>query len=179
MKNIKIVGIVGSLREESYNHFSLMALKDFFKENITFEILDIKSIPFFNEDLEENIPEEVVDFKEKIANANAVIIVAPEYNFSIPGVLKNALDWASRPSYPFDGKVVAIMSASLSVLGGVRMQYHLRQVLLAMNANVLNRPEVFISSCNEKFDNNGKLIDEKTKQVLKKFVDNLIENIEN
>lgn len=174
---MKIVGIVGSLRKESYNKYALEYVKEILNDDVSFEILDISSIPMFNEDLESNIPESVKEFKEKISEADAIIISTPEYNFSIPGVLKNALDWASREPYPFDEKKVAIMSSSIGVLGGARMQYHLRQVLLSLNADVIREPEVFIMKCDSKFDESGKLIDEFAKKNIKDLVENLLKSI--
>jgi chromate reductase len=109
--------------------------------------------------------------RDKIASADAVLIVTPEYNYSIPGVLKNAIDWASRPpSQPFDGKPIAIMGASPGMLGSARAQYHLRQCFVFLNGMVMNRPEVMISAANTKFDEAGNLTDQGTRDFIQKFL---------
>src|SRR5690606_27750516 len=112
-------------------------------ENINFEIYEgIGDFPLFSQELEKDMPEVVQDFKRRVKEADAVLIVTPEYNYSIPGFLKNALDWASRPAddNSFDGKPGAIMSASPGMLGGARAQYALRQVCVYMNVHLINRP---------------------------------------
>lgn len=178
MHKINIIGISGSLRKESYNTSVLKFIKESMSEKINMDIVDISSIPLFNEDLENNTPEAVRILKEKINKCDAVIISTPEYNFSVPGVLKNALDWISRGEFKvMDGKPTAIMSASLSVLGGARVQYSLRNVLLSLNAKVLNRPEVFIMNANEKFDEKGTIIDERTKKSIQKIINVFLEEI--
>lgn len=108
------------------------------------EIIDIEGVPLFNQDLEEKMSEKVKEFKAKIKAADAILIVTPEYNYSVPGVLKNAIDWASRPygDNSFGGKPVAVMSASQGMLGGARAQYHLRQTFVSLNIHPVNRPEV-------------------------------------
>ena len=129
---------------------------------MTLEIFEIEGIPAFNQDLEGDIPKKVKEFKSKIREANAILIATPEYNYSVPGVLKNAIDWASRPygDNPFDGKPVAIMSASVGMLGGSRAQYHLRQIFVFLNMYPVNGPEVIVPFAQDKFDATGKLIDD-------------------
>ncbi|HHW68775.1 MAG TPA: NAD(P)H-dependent oxidoreductase [Tenericutes bacterium] len=180
MKKIKIVGITGSLRQASYNKASLLAIKKLFENKIDFEILNLEAIPFFNEEMESgNIPDSVVDMNNKFKEADGIIIATPEYNFSYAPALKNALDWASRNNdYPLSGKPTAIYSCSMSLLGGVRAQYHLRQVAVALNMDVINKPEVCVMSCHKKFDGNLNLIDEQTIEMLKKLVETLIQKIE-
>ena len=111
----------------------------------------------------------MVEFKQKIKTADAILIVTPEYNYSVPGVLKNAIDWASRPSgnNSFQGKNAAIMSASIGMLGGARAQYHLRQSFVTLDIYALNKPEVFVTFAAQKFDAEGRLVDEKTREVVK------------
>lgn len=157
-----IIGFTGSLRRNSYNKAALFAAKEMLPEGVELEILDISNLPFFNEDVEaQGVPQSVVEFKNKLSAADAVLISAPEYNYSIPPVLKNALDWASRgPDLPLYGKPLAIMSASLGMFGGARAQYHLRQVCVVLNLLPLNTPEVFIINASTKFDEDGKLTDE-------------------
>lgn len=173
---IKIIGFTGSLRVKSYNLAVLRAATEMLPEGVTMEIVDLSPIPFFNEDVEaEGVPQVIVDFKEKLAEADAILISTPEYNYSIPPVLKNALDWASRgPELPLSGKPLAIMSASPGMLGGARVQYHLRQVCVKLDLQMLNNPEVFITSANKKFDLDGKLIDEYTRKSIAKLLQALI-----
>ncbi len=171
-KNIKIVGFTGSLRRNSYNKATLRAAQGLLPAGTSLEIVDLAPLPFFNEDLEaEGIPQVVADFKQKIAAADALLIVTPEYNYSIPPVLKNALDWASRGGEsPLSGKTTAIMSASTSMFGGARAQYHLRQVGVILNLEILNKPEVFIMTAHTKFDQNGKLTDEFSRNAITKLL---------
>ncbi len=177
---IKIIGFTGSLRVKSYNLAALRAAAELLPEGSTLEIVDLSPIPFFNEDIEaEGVPQVIVDFKEKLATADAILISTPEYNFSIPPVLKNALDWASRGTdLPLSGKPLAIMSASPGMLGGARVQYHLRQVCVKLNLQTLNNPEVFITHANKKFDQEGKLMDDFTKASMTKLLQALIDKIQ-
>jgi len=172
---IRILGIAGSLRKDSYNKALLRAAVQLAPKSAVIETFDLEGIPPFNQDLETQLPEKVKDFKAKIRAADAILIVTPEYNYSIPGVLKNAIDWASRP-YPdnaFDGKPVAVMGASTSMLGTARAQYHLRQCFVFLNMHPTNLPEVFITFAREKFDENGELKDENTKKLIVKTLENL------
>ncbi|MEM2373429.1 MAG: NAD(P)H-dependent oxidoreductase [Thermoproteota archaeon] len=152
------------MRKGSYNRALLRAAAELMPRNAKLEIFDIEGIPLYNQDFENDVPAKVKEFKEKIRRADAILIATPEYNYSFPGVLKNAIDWASRPpgDNSFEGKPVAIMSASIGTLGGARAQYHLRQVLIALNMYPINRPEVMVPLAREKFDENGRLIDEST-----------------
>jgi chromate reductase, NAD(P)H dehydrogenase (quinone) len=161
---IKIAAISGSLRKDAYNSSLLRAALELKPEDMNIEILDISNVPAFNDDIRTSkVPESVEAISDKIAKADGLLIVTPEYNYSIPGILKNAIDWISKmPSAPFNGKPTAIMGASTGMLGTVRAQVHLRQVGLALNLNILNQPEVYVGLANEKFDSNGKLVDEKT-----------------
>ena len=174
---ISIIGFTGSLRRNSYNRAALNAAKELLPEGASLEIVDIAQIPFFNEDLEaEDTPQAVVDFKKKLAAADAILISTPEYNYSIPPVLKNALDWASRgEDLPLNGKPLAIMSASPSMFGGARVQYHLRQVCVGLNLLTLNKPEVFIAKANMKFDLDGKLINENSRNSISKLLKALVD----
>ena len=176
-KKVNIIGFTGSLRLHSYNKAALNAAKELLPEGATLEIVDITDIPFFNEDIEaEGMPEAVLNFKRKLASADAVLISTPEYNYSIPPVLKNALDWASRGTdLPLSGKPLAIMSASPSIFGGSRVQYHLRQVCVRVNLLPLNQPEVFIMKADGKFDKDGKLINEITRNAITKLLQALVD----
>ena len=175
-KKFTILGFVGSLRKDSYNKMLLNAAMDLKPDNIELETFDLEGIPLFNQDFEEQPPKRVKEFKEKIKAADALLIVTPEYNYSVPGVLKNAIDWASRPygDNVFDEKPVAVMSASEGMLGGARAQYHLRQTLISLNMHPLNRPEVIVSQIDEKIDVDGKVVDEKTRKKIGKVLEALV-----
>ncbi|MBS3093364.1 NAD(P)H-dependent oxidoreductase [Candidatus Pacearchaeota archaeon] len=165
---IKVLGIAGSLREESFNKYLLKNAVDLCPDDVELEVFDIKDIPIYNQDEEMNPPEIIKIFKEKIKNADAILFATPEYNYSIPGVLKNAIDWASRPygDNSWDGKPVAIMGASVAMTGTARAQYHLRQVFVYLNMFPLNRPEVMVPSAADKFDYEGNLNDEKSREKI-------------
>lgn len=176
MKNkYKFVAISGSLRTQSYNTKVLKVLQKISPENIVIEHINIADVPMYNFDLFENNPSEIVSkISSAIISADAVIIVTPEYNYSIPGVLKNAIDCLSKhPNKPFNNKAVGIISASPSLLGGIRAQFHLRQVLVALNAMTMNIPEVVITQVDKKFDEVGNLTDEKTNAFLIRFINEL------
>jgi chromate reductase len=176
---VKILGFSGSLRKKSFNTAALRAAQELVPPDAVLEIADLSQIPFFNEDLEaEGIPQAVVEFKQKIAAADALLLATPEYNYSIPPVMKNALDWASRGAdSPLNGKPAAIMSASLGMFGGARAQYHLRQVAVVLNLQLLNKPEVFIMNAYEKFDENGKLTDEYARGAITKLLQALTDKV--
>ncbi len=174
--NINILGISGSLRKGSYNTLSLVAAQKLAPKNITITLCDISAIPLYNEDVrDKGVPSSVNDFRDSIKKADAIIIATPEYNYSIPGVLKNAIDWASRPpEQPFEAKPIGIIGASMGMLGTARAQYHLRQCFVFMNAYIMNKPEVMIGGAHTKFDQDGNLTDDKTQEVIKKFLEELV-----
>jgi chromate reductase len=178
-KELKILGFSGSLRRNSYNSAALRAARELLPEGTSLEIADLSMIPFLNEDVEaEGVPQVVEDFKNKIATADAILIATPEYNYSIPPVLKNALDWASRGQVkPLNGKPTAIMSASPGIFGGARAQYHLRQVCVVLNLQPVNKPEVFIMNADSKFDSEGKLTDEFTRNTIAKLLQALADKV--
>jgi len=165
---VNILGIAGSLRKGSYNKALLRAAAELLPANAALEIFDLEGITPFNQDLETDPPGRVSGFKAKIRAADAILIATPEYNYSVPGVLKNALDWASRPygDSAWPGKPLALMSASTGMLGGSRAQYHLRQTLLFLDVVVVSKPEVFVTFAGQKFDDKGKLTDEATRSVV-------------
>ena len=141
--------------------------------DMEFEFADISTLPLYNQDVEDaGAPESVKKLKQQIKEAGGLLFVTPEYNYSMPGVLKNAIDWASRPpaENPFNGKPCAIMSASTGMLGGARVQYHLRQSCVFVNLIAMNRPEVMITKAADKFGANGKLTDEATRKVVTNFM---------
>ena len=174
-EQINILGIAGSLRQRSYNRGALRAAVKLVPEGAMLEVFELNDIPNFNQDEEENPPEIVVEFKEKIRAADAILFVTPEYNHSVTGVLKNAIDWASRPygMSAWEGKPAAIMGASLGEIGTARAQVHLRQICATLNMHTVNKPEVLIGSAQEKFDEDQNLTDETTR----KFIGQLLENL--
>ncbi len=163
------LGISGSLRRQSLNTAALRACAKLVPPGVTMDLADISAIPLYNEEVrEQGLPDAVHKLREQILSADAIVIATPEYNFSIPGVLKNAIDWASRPpSQPFDGKPIALISASPGGFGGARAQYHLRQVFIYLNGLILNRPEVMMSAAHTKFDAQGELTDAAATDQLK------------
>ena len=174
--SVNILGFAGSLRNNSYNKALLRAAIELLPTDAKLEIFDLEGIPPFNQDFETQMPEKVKEFKAKIKAADAILIATPEYNYSIPGVLKNAIDWASRPyeDNSFEGKPVAIISASIGMLGGARAQYHLRQTFVFLNMHPFNRLEVLVAFAKEKFDENGKLKDEMSKKFIKELLEGLV-----
>lgn len=163
---IHVLGFSGSLRKASFNTGLLNEAGRLLPDGVTFETFDLLPIPFYNADVEaEGVPEAVRRFKDRIAAADALLIASPEYNYSVTGVLKNAIDWASRPpkDSPLSDKPVAIMGAG-GLYGTVRSQLHLRQILLSTGTNVLTRPDVHVIRSWEKFDSEGNLTDEETRE---------------
>lgn len=173
---IKILGIAGSLRRQSYNRGTLRAAIGLVPDGVTLETFDLDGIPAFNQDDEHNPPAKIVEFKNRIREADAILFVTPEYNYSIPGVLKNAIDWASRPhgNNAWNGKTAAIMGASLGAFGTARAQYHLRQIFVTLNMLAVTQPEVLIGNAHERFDADGNLTDEKTKEFIRGLLENLV-----
>ena len=172
---MKVLGLSGSLRRGSFNTAALRAAQDLVPAGVTIETAEIGDLPLYNEDVRAvGNPPPVERLRSQMAAADALLIVTPEYNYSVPGVLKNAIDWASRPpNQPFDGKPVAIMGASPGLLGTARAQYHLRQMLVFLNAMPINKPEVFITQANTKFDEAGRLTDEPTRDMIRKLLQSL------
>ena len=174
---VRILGIAGSLRKTSYNRGALRAATELAPEGSSVEIFELDGIPGFNQDDEQNPPEKVAELKRKIREADAIVFVTPEYNYSLPGVLKNAIDWASRPygDSAWDGKPAAIMGASVGGIATARAQYHLRQIMVFLNMFPINQPEVMIGNAAEKFDEQGNLTDEKTRAFIGKLLQNLVD----
>jgi chromate reductase len=172
---IKILGIAGSVRKASFNKSALREALKLVPEGASMEIFDIEGLPNFNQDEEKNPPARVVELKTKVRAADAILFVTPEYNYSIPGVLKNAIDWASRPygDSAWNGKPVAVMGASVGVVGTARAQYHLRQVFVFLDMEAVNQPEVMINA-SKSFDDQGKLNDQPTRDLIRKLLANLV-----
>ena len=175
-KTISILGFAGSLRKGSYNKALLRAAVELVSKEADLETFDLEGIPPFNQDLENNPPERVKEFKKRIKAADAILMATPEANYTIPGALKNAIDWASRPygDNAFDGKPVGIMGATIGNLGTARAQYHLRQAFVFLNMHPLNHPEVMVSAAQEKVDPNGRLTDPKTREKIKELLESLV-----
>ena len=175
-KKVKILGFVGSLRKNSYNKALMRAAMELTPQNAELEVFDLKEIPPFNQDWESDPPPSVKEFKAKIRVADALLIATPEYNYSIPGVLKNAMDAASRPhgDNVFGGKPVAIMSASIGRLGGARAQYHLRQTFVYLNMHPINQPEVMLSQATQNIDEKGNLTNEETRKLIGQLLEELV-----
>lgn len=176
-KRISVLSFAGSLRKDSYNKAILRAVGQLLPADADLEIFDLEGIPPFNQDLEDKPPERVREFKAKIRAADVLLIATPECNYSIPGVLKNAIDWASRPyaENAFEGKRAGVMGASIGMLGTARAQYHLRQCFVFLNMYPMNRPEVMIPFVQEKVDQNGNLTDQKTREKIREFLASLVD----
>ena len=173
---MKILGIAGSIREGSYNRAALRAAQTLAPEGATIETFDIKGLPGFSQDDETNPPAQVVELKQRIRDADAILLVTPEYNYSVPGVLKNAIDWASRPygDSAWTRKPVAIMGASVGTLGTARAQYHLRQMFVFLNMFAVNQPEVMISQAHKHFDADGNLTEDTAKKLIRQLLEELV-----
>ena len=177
-KPIRILAFAGSLRKNSYNKLLLQAATKLLPEFTQLQLVDIDGIPFYSQDAEVlGIPEIVRKFKEKIEGADAILIATPEYNHSFPGVLKNAIEWASRPygHNSFNGKPVAVISATTGMFGGVAAQDHLKQVLMALNMHLVTQPAVHVTSAQLKFDLHNNLTDPDAKQFMKQLLANLVD----
>lgn len=176
MKPMTILGIAGSLRKQSYNRGALHAAAELVPDGVTLDIFDLDGIPVYNQDEEKDPPQSVLELKKRIRSADALLFATPEYNYSVPGVLKNAIDWASRPygDSAWGGKPAAIMGATPGMLGTARAQYHLRQICVTLDILVLNKPEVMIGNATEKFDEQGQLTDPKTRDYIRKMLESLV-----
>jgi len=175
---ISILGFAGSLRKDSYNKAILRAALEMIPAEADLKIFDLEGIPLFSQDLEDRPADKVKAFKAAIRAADALLIATPEYNYSIPGVLKNALDNASRPygDNALDGKPLAIMGASVGMLGTARAQYHLRQCCVFLNMYPLNGPEVLVPFVQDKVDPSGRLTDVKTREKIRELLEALVDS---
>lgn len=172
MKEYKIAVIVGSLRKESFNLKTAKALIALAPEPLSLEIINIAGLPMFNEDLEATPPNEWIAFREKINAADGLLFLTPEYNRSVPGVLKNAIDVGSRPygKNSWDGKPGAVVSVSIGNISGFGANHHLRQSLAFVNVPTMAQPEAYIGGAAALFDDNGNLTNDSTKKFLKRFL---------
>jgi chromate reductase, NAD(P)H dehydrogenase (quinone) len=173
---IRVLGVSGSLRKGSFNTALLRAAIAQTPAGMQIEVASIADIPPYDEDVRaQGFPEPVARLRAQIVASDALLVVTPEYNYSVPGVLKNAIDWASRPpSPPFAGKALAIMGASSSVGGTMRAQYHLRQMAVYLDLHPLNKPEIFVKSAAGAFDAEGRLTDETTKKLVSQQLEALV-----
>ena len=174
---MKLLALSGSLRSASYNTALLRAAQEAAPANATVEIGSLAGIPVYDSDLQaKGIPQAVDALTAAIRAADGLLIATPEYNYSIPGGLKNAIDWVSRmEDQPFNGKAIAILGASMGNLGTSRSQYHLRQVFVFLNGLVMNRPEVFVGAVHSKFDEAGNLTDAGTREFLGSYMESVAE----
>lgn len=175
----KVLGIAGSLRAGSFNRALLRAAQELAPDDMDISIFPnekMVKVPLYNEDVRAKAePEVIVALKREIESADAILFATPEYNFSIPGVLKNTIDWVSRPpdQSPLNGKPVAIMGASTGNFGTARVQLHLHQICVFTNMLPVNQPQVLVSRAKENFDTDGRL----TNETSRKFVRLLLEKL--
>lgn len=172
MKQIKVGVVVGSLRRDSYSKKIAQELVNSAPENLSFEFLEIDNLPLYNEEYDAEAPKAYTEFRQKVKSVDALLFVTPEYNRSIPGVLKNAIDIASRPwgQNAWNEKPAAIVSVTMGSLGAFGANHHLRQTLAFLNMPVMGQPEAYISSAATLFDESGKLTDQSTKDFLIAFM---------
>lgn len=174
---IKVTAIVGSVRQDSMNMKLAKFLQKQYADKLEIETVSIKDVPLFNPDLEENPPKEALDFKAKVRGAEAIMFAVPEYNYSIPGALKNAIDWLSRGGFDLRGKPAFIVGSSMGVLGSVRAQMHLREILSnpALSPILLPGNEVYIGSIHEKLNEADEITDPGTLGFLDNVVGNFVD----
>jgi chromate reductase, NAD(P)H dehydrogenase (quinone) len=172
---IKLLGISGSLRKQSYNSGALRAIPSLLPDGMTFEVAELADVPFYNADVEQTgFPDAVKEFRARVAGADALIFAVPEYNFSLSGVLKNALEWLSRPpNPPVNGKPCAVFGASVSPLGTARGQFHFRHVCVSLNMVAVNVPHVDITNAKTKFDAQSQLTDTASLDALRQLLQEL------
>ena len=174
--SLNVLGFAGSLRKASFNRALLRAAQELAPTNLAIEIFDLSPLPLYNGDVEaQGDPEPVAEWKDLIRRADAILVVTPEYNYGIPGVLKNAIDWASRPpgKSVLNGKIAAIMGASTGAFGSVRAQLQLRQAFLFTQTLAVLTPEVLVAKAHEKFDAEGRLTDEPTRKFVRQLLEAL------
>ena len=170
---IKVLCVIGSIRKDSINRKLAVALSKLFRSDYEVSFADLKDLPLYNQDFEEALPASVVAFKAQVAAADAVLFVTPEYNRSIPGVLKNALDIGSRPygTSVWDGKPAAVIGTSTGAIGTALAQHHLRQVLASVNMPTMVQPEAYVRYHDDLLNTEGDIVEARTQQHLQKWVD--------
>lgn len=178
---MKIAAIVGSGRSGSYNQMLARELKELGKnKDLDIDILDIKNLPMYSEDIEKDSIESVENLREEIRSSDGIIFISPEHNLSIPALLKNAIDWMSRVDQVIIGKPAMIAGASMGVMGTVNAQNHLREILNSQGVGAITMPgnQIYIGTVHEKFDEEGRLIDEGTKEFLDSTLSNFVDWLE-
>jgi chromate reductase, NAD(P)H dehydrogenase (quinone) len=172
----EVVGLVGSLRRGSFNRALLQAAVESAPPALHITTREIGDLPLYNADIEGTLPQTVSELRNSVGSSDGLLIATPEYNHGVPGVLKNAIDWLSRPpkGSALNGKVAAIMGASRGMTGTARSQSQLRQAFVFTNTYALLQPEVLVARAHEKFDANGKLTDEPTREFLELFLDSFV-----
>lgn len=182
MSTIHILGFSGSIRRGSFNQALLQNAQELLPSNVSLEIYEgLDELPLYTEDFDgANLHEKAIKLREAISKADGILIASPEHNFSLSAVLKNTLDWASRPygNHPFINKPTAIVGASGGLLGTIRAQLHTREILHSLQADVVSRPEVLVTQAGTRFDSDGRLIDEGTKELLTQLLTTLIIKIQ-
>jgi len=174
---VVILGIGGSLRKGSFSKKVLEKAATLMPEDSRLQFADISKIPIFNADLIRQPEPAVVEFKKLISDTDGFLIVTPEYNYSIPGYLKNAIDWASVPDNVFAKKTGAIMSSSTGMMGGARAQYHLRQSFVFLDSRIINKPEVIINFVDKKLNEKGEFADENAAKFMRDLLNNLVAEV--
>jgi len=176
-KPLKILAISGSLRDNSFNSAALRTAAELAGDSAQFTFASLSEIPLYDQDLrDQGVPTAVETLQRQVLDADAILFSTPEYNYSVSGVLKNAIDWLSRVDpQPFADKPVAVMSASMSAFGGARAQYDLRRILIYLDAHFVNKPEVMISFAHKKFDDSGALTDADTRKFIGDLLQALVE----
>ncbi|MGI8316398.1 NADPH-dependent FMN reductase [Halobacillus mangrovi] len=174
---LKVAALVGSIRQDSYNMKITTFIRDRYKDHLDIKIVPIRDLAHYDQDIENEPPASVQNFKAQLSDIDAFLVVTPEFNHSIPGVLKNALDWLSRGNKEMEGKPTFLAGATMGVLGTVRAQMHLRQILNApgMGASVLPGNEILIGNVHHKVDESGQLTDQGTIQFIDGVVDHFIQ----
>jgi len=177
LERVRILGISGGSRKKSYNTALLQTATGLVGNDASLEIFEVSKFPLYNQDLEHDSPEIVKEFKKKVRGSDAILFSTPEFNYSIPAILKNAIEWGNRPpnDRSWDGKPAAIMSASTGLRGGVRAQTHLRTIMVDLNMHPVNRPLLLVANAQEKFDNNLRLIDTETSETLRSLLATLVQ----
>lgn len=173
MNTYKIAVLVGSLRKASYNRRMAKALVGLAPASLSLQIINIGELPLYNEDLEASLPDQWKEFREQIRGFDGVLFVTPEYNRSVPAVLKNAIDVGSRPKEEsvWNGKPGAVVSVSTGSIGGFGANHHLRQSLVFVNVPTMQQPEAYIGGAAKLFDESGNIINESTREFMKKFME--------
>ncbi len=178
---MKLLGISGSIRKESYNTKLLHAAAQCLPEGVSLTVIDCGNLPLYNNDFDKEVkPEAVARLLQLIGECDGLLIATPEYNYSIPGVLKNGIDWASRPGYKsvLAKKPAAIVSAAKSAIGGARVQLHLRDVFSSTLTPVVPSPPFLVPMAQDKFDKSGELVDDSTRSRLERYMKDFVEWVE-